>query len=421
MTKPAQTRASGSNRGNEEGLQAGKLEGLKKSTKCKTSYPKSGGDSTAAHDPKARKPFRKFSNSRRASITLNEAYRLARWRRANGVILDPNSWLFILAAILASAEPERIHVGYRPRIWHGLDWPNLERALEEANIGNFSEHEMETVFNAVRRWHDKNQGRFISGSAIGRHLGVSSLERDELRLRQILPTDMTPKERAARQQERKRQTEKERMRTVRAGKHAPRVKYLEQAERRRKFCQEHGISDRTVTRWIKNNDLRVRSLLAQDIYNTGQPTDFGHRAEGLQAAMSEGPARTDRQILSHGAGVASPLGFPEGDQEGLPSNQKEDGACQTQPHPGLAHLPDPWLTADGQVVGPWWEPRTVPLKPGFPPGDARALPMSWRIPLAGRILAVRAPAVETVTPEGLPVCRLPPLHDGREVAPSIAA
>ena len=88
----------------------------------------------------------------------------------------------------------------------------------------------------------------------------------------------------------------------------PQAERQAKAEKRRAFCREHNISDRTFRRWIKNNDQRVRFVFACDISNKIEQTRTGHQAKDAQSIPFMGPARTDRQTRRVGAGVASQPG-----------------------------------------------------------------------------------------------------------------
>jgi hypothetical protein len=173
--------------------------------------------------------------------------------------------LFALAAILASVDPCRVHYRRKSVLWHGLDWPNLQRAIKEADLGSYPDEEVEAVMTGIARWREQNPNKALPGAAVGRWLDVSRIECDELRLKVITAADETREERDERRKAKKREVERERTRAKRAGTHIPRSQYLAQAQRKRDFCRAHGISDRTLRRWIRKRDSRVRSLLEDDI------------------------------------------------------------------------------------------------------------------------------------------------------------
>src|SRR5215217_6134560 len=99
--QPASPRALGSENVEEKAPGAANSRDHKKSNSPQTSYPKSGSYSTAAPDPRTRKPKsarpKKMTLRRQASFRLAELYRLAAFYRQKEIRMDPDTWVFVLA------------------------------------------------------------------------------------------------------------------------------------------------------------------------------------------------------------------------------------------------------------------------------------------------------------------------------------
>ncbi len=405
--------ALGSVTGKEEASQAANLEGLKKSDCPKTSYPNLVSDAmSGTNDPEASNtktfPRRRLTLRRRASHRLSELYRLAEFYRQHGIRMDPDTWAFILAATLGAGQSAWLPTAraHRTIRWPGLTLDTLKDAIARCDLGSFDNEELETKINAVEQWQAEHGVHLMSMKRAGELLNLTAAEREACGIRTIDAVDETRAERKARLAEARKAADREAKRATRG--RTPRQVYEAVSLSAKQPWNEAGVSRATWYRELKKT--RETGVSARHISSSQQGQTHLSHDQNNQVA---GPARTDCETLNVGAGVASPQGLPDDTGRNLSSNQTEDRACQSLPHPSLAHLPDPWLSATGTVIGPWWEPRSVKLKPGFAPNDFRAFPMSWCIPLPGRVLAFRPPAVETVTPDGLPICKLPPLHDGR--------
>jgi hypothetical protein len=265
-----------------KGPLAGKPAEPENSTKAETADSNDGGDPTAV--PENVTPFsRKRSSLRqRAAIRLAELYRLAQFRRRQGLCVDPNTFLWAFAATLACGERGTYPIPARQRSgrWQGLDLPSLREAICRSGLsspGAFSDEELATIITAVERRNEREGRALIPAKALGEKLQLTAAERDECRIRTIQACDETREQRRARVRDAKRARDRERQRTRRAGQHSSRAVYLAAAERKRQFCAEHAITDRTLRRWIQKGDPRVRSLSPHDILTEHEATDFGHR------------------------------------------------------------------------------------------------------------------------------------------------
>lgn len=288
--KPASTRALGSTREKEKASQAANLEGLQDRNRAQTKYPTQVPDtSSGTCDPdarssplsKRRKPSGKFTGRRRAAKVLRDVQRLAGWRRDNGVVIEgreKRQFAWVMAKLLVGLSPsyeERTRLGrlrdddHR----HGLDFLTLTRAMNDAGLDPLSEAETMTVIHEVQDWHDAHPDCPISGKAIGRALRLRAVERLEAKCWNILAVDETKKQREERRKERNRICTRERMRARREEK---RMIRLAKAEKRRAFCEHQGISERTLNRWIADDDPRVLNLFDSDISLYAGQTISGH-------------------------------------------------------------------------------------------------------------------------------------------------
>lgn len=195
-------------------------------------------------------PAKRITARRRASWRLAQLYRLAAYRRVNGVTLDPNTWAFCLASTLASAAPGVSPVGTAGRAvrWHGLDLLTLKRAIAEADLGDFSDDELGTIIEAVSRWQKAHPYEIIKADKMAAMLAVTAEERAFCSMTTVGAVDEPADKRAARAAEARAVRDRERARTKRAGKHKPRSVYLAAALTSSKPWEQEGISRRTWER-----------------------------------------------------------------------------------------------------------------------------------------------------------------------------
>lgn len=204
-------------------------------------------------------PAKRITARRRASWRLAQLYRLAAYRRFNGVTLDPNTWAFCLASTLASAAPGISPVGIAGRAvrWHGLDMLTLKKAIKEADLGEFSDDELGTIIEAVSRWQKQHPYEIIKADKLAVMLGVTAEERAFCNMTTVGAIDEPADKRAARAAEARAVRNRERIRTKRAGKHKPRPIYLASALAASKPWEAEGISRAT---WYRRQNDRETGL-----------------------------------------------------------------------------------------------------------------------------------------------------------------
>jgi hypothetical protein len=222
---------------------------------------------------------RRMSLRARAAQRLSELYRLALFRRQHGHIVDADMFAFLLAATLACGHSGRFHIAGRQRtaVWHGLDHLSLREAIKRADLGHLNDDELAAKIKAVQAWNAERGPRLITARRLGEILQLRAFERTACKIRTADAVDEPRAVREKRVAEGRRERDKMSKRAKRAGKHRPRSEYLAEAEGRRQLCEQHGITERTLRRWVSAGKVDVRSVSAVDISCKHRATDFGRR------------------------------------------------------------------------------------------------------------------------------------------------
>jgi len=252
----ASPRALGSSKVKEKASEAANSRGHKKSNSPRTSYTKSGGDSTAAPDPKAPKskshPRKKMTVRRQASFRLAELYRLAVFYRQEGIRMDPKTWTFVLAATLGAGKPAYLPIrqGRSYVRWPGLTLETLRTAVERCQIGIFTDDQLAALIKQIERWQASHGVHLISATRLGEMLNLTAAEREVCRIRSIDACDETREERKARLAEARKVTDREAKKAKRG--RTPREIYEGQSWSVKQPWKEAGVSRATWYRKLRD-------------------------------------------------------------------------------------------------------------------------------------------------------------------------
>lgn len=128
-----------------------------------------------------------------AAIRLAELMRLAQGRRGLGLLVDPHLFAWTLAATLGSvaAGPYTIPKRQRCLRWHGLTSESLRHAINRAELGEFSDDELQTLIRDIERGHAAHGPGLIRAAKLGDLLQVTAAEREAFKIRTIDATDET--------------------------------------------------------------------------------------------------------------------------------------------------------------------------------------------------------------------------------------
>lgn len=231
-----------------------------------------------------------------AYLLLRQTQRLIRHRIDNDLPVDQGNAAWVLAKILASAMPSRAKAKGETD-WHGLDAPNLFRALRDAGIEARNEDTIWRKYGApVIEWpreHEQwdedgrpRKPRPISGDQVGRILKVGSAERQAIRGWMIIPFNLSRMDLKERSQERHRRSSADYMRRKREGKHRPRWEITAEAEAKRQFCKRHKISRNTLAGLLKEGKAEIVWKRASAIVLTVDITSEKARSTRLHSSRS---------------------------------------------------------------------------------------------------------------------------------------
>lgn len=199
--------------------------------------------------------------ARRMARRIREVAELVAMRRADGVFFDP----FGVALVVADAAVFRFGGGDLPRMREflpSIDDDVLLRAL----------HDTEAII-------EQKGGRYrpMTGAAAGKWAGLTLDERIELDIRSLDAIDESPQEKAERRRSTKRAKDRERQRTIRAGKHTPRAEYRAASLANARPWVADGVSERTWYRRRKCSGRGLSLTYPEGVFVEGT-TDLCHEA-----------------------------------------------------------------------------------------------------------------------------------------------
>ena len=201
---------------------------------------------------------------RLAALRLDDLRRLSAAQRANGEILDPDSWLVVLANTLASA-PEGPVTSRRgpdaPAVWR-LAYENLAVEAARCRLEATQEQIERALRQTLERRSEAEAGRAkrllpFSGDEIARRLGVTAAVRREAEAWSIGATDETSAQRKEAQRKKDRLGKQALRREAGA---LPRADYEAQSLSAAKPWEALGICRRTWERHRQGADVASPSV-----------------------------------------------------------------------------------------------------------------------------------------------------------------
>lgn len=244
----------------------------------------------------------------RAAFRLADIIKLATQRRHRGLSVDPGNFVFALASTLGSVPAGPYGIPRRQRFlrWFGLDLDSLQQTIQRAELGSFSEGELETIITAVTRYGTAQGQKLMSAPATGELLAMTSAEREEFGITQIEAVDEPRADRIARQKEARQQRDRERKRVQRG--RLPRPVYESRSLSSQKPWVAEGISRRT---WERRR-ARDASVSTRVLFSQGEETHLRQDMDPQKAQSEQGPARCGGANRGVGADVHSHGGSSNG-------------------------------------------------------------------------------------------------------------
>lgn len=214
-----------------------------------------------------------------AAIRLAELIRLAQGRRGLGLLVDPHLFAWTLAATLGSvaAGPYTIPKRQRCLRWHGLTSESLRHAVNRAELGEFSDDELQTVIREIERGHAAHGPGLIRAAKLGDLLQVTAAEREAFKIRTIDATDETREARQDRLAADRRARDAERKRAERG--RIPWPAYQARSLSAQKPWEAEGICRRT---WERRR-RRVASVSEHVLSSS----DVGHVCDTRDHSVNE--------------------------------------------------------------------------------------------------------------------------------------
>jgi hypothetical protein len=268
-------------------------------------------------------PFKskRLSRHRLALIRISELIRLAHFYRRIGIRVDADLFLFALAAALACVKPGTKILQGRAIPQHGLDILALQDAAQSANLGHVTDEELWTKIEAVCRYHAQNGIGHLSAKWLGDQLQLTSAERAECGITSIDAIDEPRVERLVRKAAEKKARDQTYNRTARGRR--PQAFRDAEAETRRRLCQEHGITERTLRRWERAGKIDVRLATSNHIDSISRASPTGHAAERVVNSTATDPFGTVSTSREVSVRAAEGTEFPECGSEMKRSKKKE--------------------------------------------------------------------------------------------------
>jgi hypothetical protein len=230
---------------------------------------------------------RYVSARRRACWRRADIRRLADFRRENGIVVDGEPWLFVIAATLASAEAGPIIIPGRQRRqkgrWPGLDVRSLAEEADRCGV-TYETVELPRIVERALVWQSHNRGRYMRADSVARYLNVVAIELDHAGLTPIGAIDETTAARAARRAEVNRAKDRERKRSARGCR--PRDDYEACSITKRAPWTAVGVSRATWYRRQAKERAVITVELASETGMSRRPIEI--RESGTRTHLSHG-------------------------------------------------------------------------------------------------------------------------------------
>jgi hypothetical protein len=200
-------------------------------------------------------------------VMLADVRKLGQWRFQNGEINDFKTWAYVIAAVLARAQPGRYRL-HKPRrwleqpwrTWPGLTEESLSSELQRAAV----EFEGENLARIIEEANARNKRIF--GPEIGKLLKLQPLEREEVKCWRLQAGGETSRTRRNRRRAKKRAAEAEGRKRKGARPHCESLMQL-------KPWEAEGISRATWYRQGRHKTLSLSCQAAGDSCQAHDETD----------------------------------------------------------------------------------------------------------------------------------------------------